>query len=96
MPAAPPEILPVGGDAPPQKSQVYLEIVAFCAKVSGIPDKKYVQVCYLLSDESVVEREFGNLEQIGDFFEKMVVSLDDMNLGNRNGIIHRSAWEFVD
>ena len=58
-------------------------------------NKKYVQVCYLLSDESVVAREFGNLAQIDDHFEKMVVSLDDMNLGNRNGIIHRNAWEFV-
>ena len=58
--------------------------------------KKYVQVCYLLSDESVVEREFGNLARIDDHFEKIVVSLDDINLGNRNGIIHRNAWEFVD
>jgi predicted AAA+ superfamily ATPase len=58
--------------------------------------KKYIQVCYLLSDETVVEREFGNLAQISDHFEKIVISLDDLNLGNRDGIVHRNAWEFVD
>ncbi|HLP47585.1 MAG TPA: ATP-binding protein, partial [Candidatus Kapabacteria bacterium] len=57
--------------------------------------KKYIQVCYLLADESVVEREFGNLASIDDHFEKIVVSLDELNLGNRNGIVHRNAWEFI-
>jgi predicted AAA+ superfamily ATPase len=57
--------------------------------------KIYIQVCYLLADESVVEREFGNLEQITDHYEKIVISLDDVNLGNRNGIRHVNAWEFI-
>ncbi len=57
--------------------------------------KKYIQVCYLLADQEVVEREFGNLEQISDHYEKIVISMDEINLGNRNGIFHRSAWEFV-
>jgi predicted AAA+ superfamily ATPase len=43
----------------------------------------------------VVEREFGNLEQIADHYEKMVISLDDVNLGNRRGIKHINAWEFI-
>ncbi|MCP4156583.1 MAG: ATP-binding protein [bacterium] len=57
--------------------------------------KKYIQVYYLLSGEDVVQREFGNLEMVGDNFEKIVVSLDDFSLGNRNGVVHRNAWEFV-
>lgn len=57
--------------------------------------KKYIQVCYLLADESVIEREFGNLEQIPDHYEKLVISLDDLNLGNRSGIAHINAWEFI-
>jgi predicted AAA+ superfamily ATPase len=57
--------------------------------------KKYIQVCCLLADESVVEREFGNLEQITDHYEKMVISLDGVNLGNRKGIRHINAWEFI-
>lgn len=53
---------------------------------------KYVQVCYLLTDETVIQREFGNLGGIRDNWEKMVISLDDVSLGNRNGIIHHPAW----
>ncbi len=58
-------------------------------------ERKYLQVCYVLADESVVEREFGNLEQIGDNYEKVVVSLDDVNFGNRKGIKHINAWKFI-
>ena len=53
---------------------------------------KYIQVTYFLTDEKVIEREFGNLESIKDNFEKMVISLDDVSLGNRRGIIHYPAW----
>jgi predicted AAA+ superfamily ATPase len=52
-------------------------------------------VCYVLADESVIEREFGNLEQIADNYEKVVVSLDDVNFGNRKGIKHINAWKFI-
>ncbi len=37
----------------------------------------YVQCCYLLSSENVIEREFGNLEDIKDNYPKYVVSMDD-------------------
>jgi uncharacterized protein len=39
-------------------------------------EKIYVQVCYLLSDERVIEREFGNLMLIKDNYPKYVVSMD--------------------
>lgn len=55
----------------------------------------YVQSCYLLSDESTIEREFRSLEKINDNYQKFVVSLDLMSFGNKNGIIHLPAWEFV-
>jgi predicted AAA+ superfamily ATPase len=58
-------------------------------------ERKYLQVCYVLADESVVDREFGNLEQIADNYEKVVVSLDDINFGNRKGIKHINAWKFI-
>jgi len=58
-------------------------------------ERKYLQVCYVLADESVVEREFGNLEQIADNYEKVVVSLDDVNFGSRKGIKHINAWKFI-
>ena len=55
----------------------------------------YIQACYLLSDEKIISREFGNLEKIKDNHPKYVVSLDLLSFGNRNGIIHIPAWEFV-
>ena len=56
-------------------------------------ERKYVQVTHSLSDEKVVEREFGNLEKIRDSFEKTVISLDDSFGENRNGIKHVLAWD---
>lgn len=59
-------------------------------------ERLYVQAAWLLSDDAVIAREFGNLEAISDNHEKIVVSLDDMPLGNRAGIRHMRAWEFVE
>ena len=55
----------------------------------------YVQVCYLLNDENVVTREFGNLLQIKDNYEKYVVSMDDVKFSDYEGIVHLHPWEFV-
>jgi predicted AAA+ superfamily ATPase len=65
--------------------------IDFVAEKNGI--RKYIQVAYLLNGEDVIKREFGNLEAINDNYEKMVISLDDICLGNVNGILHRRAWE---
>ena len=65
--------------------------IDFVVKKGG--NTKYIQVMYFLTDEKVIEREFGNLESIKDNFEKMVISLDDVSLGNRRGIIHYPAWD---
>ena len=54
---------------------------------------KYVQVCYLLADEKVIAREFGNLESIRDNYEKIVISMDDVSFGSRKGIKHYPAWQ---
>lgn len=40
-------------------------------------DIKYIQVCYLLQDEQTKQREFWNLLEIKDNYEKIVLSLDD-------------------
>ncbi len=40
----------------------------------------YLQVCYLLSDEDVIQREYRSLRSIQDSFPKYVVSMDDMGL----------------
>ena len=56
-------------------------------------EKLYIQVAYLLTDESVIAREFGNLELINDHYPKQVISMDDQYIGNTNGIKHIPVWE---
>jgi hypothetical protein len=64
--------------------------------VAQKPEKTiYVQVCYLLNNENVVAREFGNLLQIKDNYEKIVVSMDDIKFSDYEGIIHLRPWEFI-
>lgn len=67
------------------------EEVDFVLEKDG--EKKYIQVVYTLSDKKTADREFRSLEKIRDAFEKIVISLDDAPLGNKNGIRHICAWE---
>ena len=62
--------------------------------VAKKPEKTlYVQVCYLLSTPEVIEREFRNLLRIQDNHEKIVVSLDEVNFSDYQGIRHIHPWE---
>ncbi len=58
-------------------------------------EKIYVQVCYLLSGQSTIDREFGNLEKISDNYPKIVVSTDDFAGNTRNGIRHINLQPFL-
>ncbi|MDR1623665.1 MAG: hypothetical protein LBS04_01665 [Tannerellaceae bacterium] len=53
----------------------------------------YVQSTYILIDEQTIEREYSALEAIDDSYEKVVVSMDDIALPNRQGIKHVQAWD---
>ena len=53
------------------------------------------QFLALVSRHEAALGGFGNLEQIADNYEKVVVSLVDVNLGNRKGIKHINAWKFI-
>lgn len=55
----------------------------------------YIQVAYLLSDDKVIEREFGNLEKINDNYNKYVISFDQVQFDNKNGIKHLSLINFL-
>lgn len=57
--------------------------------------RSYYQVCYLLNGEKVIDREFRSLERIADNHPKSVVSLDDVALGERNGIEHQLLWNML-
>jgi predicted AAA+ superfamily ATPase len=54
--------------------------------------KLYLQVAYMLVDESTIEREYRPLKHIRDNYEKWVVTLDDVAYPSDNGIDHVQAW----
>lgn len=58
-------------------------------------DKKiYVQVAYILADDSVVEREFGAYKGIDDNFPKYVLTMDKFDF-SQNGIIHKNVIDWL-
>jgi len=55
----------------------------------------YVQVCYLLTDEKVVKREFDNLLEVPDNYPKYVLSMDDLGqTASYKGINHLAVKDF--
>ena len=58
-------------------------------------EKVYIQVCYLLSSPSVVEREFWNLLEIKDNYRKIVVSMDKTFWNTYSGIEHINIIEWL-
>lgn len=55
----------------------------------------YLQVAYLLPDEKVYEREFGNLLDIQDNHRKIVISMDEFIGSNYKGIEHVHLRSFL-
>ena len=49
-------------------------------------DKLYLQVCYLLNDESTLSREFGSLLEVKDNYPKFVLYKESSFRGNHEGI----------
>jgi predicted AAA+ superfamily ATPase len=86
---------------------VYLELrrSGFKVYVGVLPNKEvdfvakkadrilYVQSAYILSDDTTTLREYAALEGISDHYEKIIVTLDDLKLPNKNGIKHIQAWD---
>ena len=67
--------------------------IDFVAKKGNIT--KYFQVAYLLPNEKVRKREFGNLLEIPDNFEKIVISADEFPQANYSGIKHQHILDFL-
>lgn len=53
----------------------------------------YIQVAYILAEPETIEREYSGLRAILDNFEKYIVSLDEIQLPNVEGIKHILAWQ---
>lgn len=57
-------------------------------------EKIYIQVAYILSDETVVEREFSAYKKIEDNYPKYVISMDKFDF-SQNGIIHKNIIDWL-
>jgi len=55
----------------------------------------YIQVAYLIPNDKVKDREFGNLLKINDNHEKIVISADEFISGNYKGIKHIHILDFL-
>ncbi len=68
--------------------------IDFMAEKNG--NRMYVQVAYMLVDQSTINREFGNLESITDQYPKYVVTMDEISSGtNYKGIRQIHLREFL-
>ena len=61
---------------------------------SYFDEKVYIQVAYILADESVVEREFGVFRTIEDNYPKYVLTMDKTDF-SQNGIIHKNIIDWL-
>lgn len=55
----------------------------------------YIQVAYMITDEKVRQREFGNLSIIKDNYPKYVVTLDPVEIKSYEGIKHIHLRDFL-
>ena len=67
--------------------------IDFLARKSG--ETLYVQIAYLLSNQQIIGRKFGNLLKLKDNFRKIVVSMDEFAQGNVKGIEHLHILDFL-
>lgn len=68
--------------------------IDFVARKAG--EIVYIQSTYLLADEAIRLREFGNLQAIRNNYPKYVVSLDEWTSGSTvNGIKHLHLGDFL-
>ncbi|MDE6084652.1 MAG: ATP-binding protein [Muribaculaceae bacterium] len=65
--------------------------------VATSPDRQlYIQVAYMIEDESTAAREYAALEKIKGVGEKLLITLDDVTYPVRNGVRHVQAWRTAD
>ncbi len=57
-------------------------------------EKIYIQVAFVLADDSVIEREFGAFDNVGDHYPKYVISTDKFDM-SQNGIIHMNIIDWL-
>ena len=66
--------------------------IDFIALKNG--NKEYYQVCYYLTDDKVIDREFNVYNNIKDNYPKYVISMDKFDM-SQNGIIHKNIIDWL-
>lgn len=86
---------------------MHLRSLGFVVRVGRLGEKEvdfvaekngktvYVQVAYVINTAETKEREFGTLLAIRDNYRKYVVSMDEMNFGEYEGIRHMHVMDFL-
>jgi len=67
--------------------------IDFIAEKNG--ERLYIQAAYMLYDEATMRREFDNLMNIPDQYPKIVVTMDEISIGNYKGIKQIHLREFL-
>ncbi len=67
--------------------------VDFVCEKAG--DRIYIQAAYMIPDDKVRDREFGNLLAISDNFPKKVISMDEITGSSYQGIDHIHLEDFL-
>ena len=57
-------------------------------------EKIYIQVAYILADDSVIDREFGAYKYIEDNYPKYVLTMDKQDF-SQEGIIHKNIIDWL-
>lgn len=71
-----------------------LENVEIDFMATRFNEKIYIQVAYILSDDTVIDREFNAYKKIEDNYPKYVLSMDKFDL-SQNGIIHKNIIDWL-
>lgn len=57
--------------------------------------KVYIQAAYLLESQETIDREFLAYDSIMDNYPKYVISYDDMQMQDQDGILHVWLLDFL-
>ncbi len=57
-------------------------------------EKIYIQVAYILTDETVIKREFDVYDKVNDNYPKYVLTMDKFDF-SKNGIIHKNIIDWL-
>ena len=70
------------------------EVDFVCEKSNG--DRAYVQVSYIIADDTTRKREFGALQNLKDNYPKYVISMSPLvTRSDYEGITHLHLREFL-